>query len=100
MEIAYDDEGNEAEIKTNNDDGTDSFGRLLECKLRFRWKNMTNGVKAGKFQGFVKIIVPSLAIGYCTQITTRSRCISRPGHFNGDFTGIWIWIHMGIWCYQ
>ena len=45
------------EIKTNNDDGTDSFGRLLECKLRFRWKNMTNGVKAGKFQGFVKIIV-------------------------------------------
>ena len=37
MEIAYDDEGNEAEIKTNNDDGTDSFGRLLECKLRFRW---------------------------------------------------------------
>ncbi len=78
MEIAYDDEGNEAEIKTNNDDGTDSFGRLLECKLRFRWKNMTNGVKAGKFQGFVKIIVPSLAIGYCTQI------LREAGAFQGQ----------------
>ena len=31
MEISYDDDGNEAEIKTNNEDGTDSFGRLLEA---------------------------------------------------------------------
>ena len=89
MEIAYDDEGNEAEIKTNNDDGTDSFGRLLECKLRFRWKNMTNGVKAGKFQGFVKIIVPSLAIGYCTQI------LREAGAFQGQV--ILMAILLGIW---
>ena len=72
MEISYDDDGNEAEIKTSNEDGTDSFGRLLECKLRFRWKNMTDGVQGAKFHGLLKIIVPSLAIAYATHILRQA----------------------------
>ena len=59
---------------------------------------MTNGVKAGKFQGFVKIIVPSLAIGYCTQI------LREAGAFQGQVILMAILLVFGLIhghsCYQ
>jgi hypothetical protein len=55
----------------------DVYGRLLSCKLKFRWRNLTEGTKGARKRGYLKLFVPSVAVVVCSFILQQDEATFR-----------------------
>jgi len=76
MRIVYEEDEGDSLMKSLKEENSgtlneDIYGRLLSCKLRFRWTNLTDGSKGARRRGYMKIAIPTLAMTICSVILAQ-----------------------------